>query len=116
MGDAAGSSISQQEVAALLRKEQSNTYGIMAPLGPKGERHIRGAGVYVRASLVNHECLPNVARFDSFDSQQQGSTCIELRALHDLPPGELRCAGWAAATGCLLVVVAAAECGDHTQG
>ena len=81
---------------------------------PQGERQIRGTGLYAAASMVNHECLPNVARFDHFDapppppssatptagdasssaaaaaaSEAAGAnTAVHLRALHDLPPGE----------------------------
>ena len=42
----------------------------------QGERRIRGTAIYPQASLLNHECLPNVARFDDFDSPQ-------LRAPHN---------------------------------
>lgn len=34
----------------------------------QGERRIRGTGIYPAASLLNHECLPNVARVDNFDA------------------------------------------------
>ena len=34
----------------------------------QGERRIRGTAIYPQASFLNHECLPNVARFDHFDS------------------------------------------------
>ncbi len=33
----------------------------------QGERRIRGTALYPKASLLNHECLPNVARVDNFD-------------------------------------------------
>ncbi|GAB4815909.1 hypothetical protein N2152v2_002955 [Parachlorella kessleri] len=85
---------SLQEVGDLLRKEAINGYGIMAPSGPEGERQVRGGGIYPRAALVNHDCLPNLARFDCFDTpaaaaQAPGAnTAIQLRALHDIPPGE----------------------------
>ena len=39
----------------LLKKDELNSYGIMAPSGAGGERRIRGAGLYVQSSLVNHE-------------------------------------------------------------
>ena len=42
----------------------------------QGERRIRGTAIYPRAALLNHECLPNVARFDDFDSPH-------LRAPHN---------------------------------
>lgn len=28
----------------------------------QGERRVRGGGIYPTASLLNHECLPNVVR------------------------------------------------------
>jgi hypothetical protein len=43
---------------------------------PQGERRIRGTAIYPQAALLNHECLPNVARFDDFDSPH-------LRAPHN---------------------------------
>jgi SET domain len=59
--------------------------------GAQGDRRVRGTGIYPRASMVNHDCLPNVARFDAFDSGQPGeptNTRLQLRALQDLPTGE----------------------------
>lgn len=104
------------ELAALLRKEQLNSYGILAPLqlqpqaaAPAGDmddgdeddeddeggRVLRGSGVYVHASLINHECNPNVARYDYFDAPKHtpslpapSTTHVVFRAMHDLPPGE----------------------------
>ncbi|GLI62126.1 hypothetical protein VaNZ11_004662 [Volvox africanus] len=122
-----------EELAMLLRKEQLNSYGVLAsqqqvataavlqiggsgvcgngggttcggrvgagcssnsggaevPPGERedGERRLRGSALYAQASLVNHECLPNVARFDFFDSGRPNSTHVTFRALHDLPPG-----------------------------
>jgi SET and MYND domain-containing protein len=73
-----------------------NAAGLLcfARLCTQGERRIRGTGLYAQASLVNHECLPNVARFDCFDSGAGGapgsSTSVELRALHDIPAGAPR--------------------------
>ena len=37
----------------------------MATDGPPGERRLRGAGIYPRAAMLNHDCLPNLARFAS---------------------------------------------------
>ncbi|KAG2429022.1 hypothetical protein HXX76_011264 [Chlamydomonas incerta] len=31
------------------------------------ERMLRGSAIYSQAALINHECLPNVARYDYFD-------------------------------------------------
>jgi hypothetical protein len=96
------------ELAGLLRREQLNSYGVMAPPGPAGERRVRGGGLYPLCSLVNHECAPNAARFDGFDAAPPPaaapataaaapaaaagdgyppSTRVRIRAMHDLPAG-----------------------------
>ena len=58
----------------------------------QGERRLRGSGFFPMASLLNHDCLPNTARFDDFDKEtsqgQPGETIISVRALHDIPAGE----------------------------
>ena len=108
----AASAASVDEVAAILRKEQLNSYGIMAPpaaaagqyingstnsttaeaaADADGARRVRGGALYPRCALVNHECLPNAARFDAFDWVPSNwpttdSTAVVLRAMHDLPP------------------------------
>lgn len=86
----------------------------MAPCGPGGERRLRGTGLYPTAALLNHECMPNLARFDAFDADPPpaggggggggvlsspatpypgDSARIAFRALHALPAGEeLTCA------------------------
>lgn len=58
------------------------------PLVMQGERRVRGSGLYQTASLLNHDCMPNVARFDNFDAATGDNTLIEFRALHDIPAGE----------------------------
>lgn len=91
--------ISLEFITKLLEREAVNSYGIPAPLLPGAEneadRRLRGSGLYPLASRVNHECLPNAARFDDFDgtglssSTVPGSnTALSLRALHALPAGE----------------------------
>jgi SET and MYND domain-containing protein len=81
------------DAAGLLAREEANSYGVMAPPGPDGQRRLRGGAVYAAASRINHECLPNVARFDAFDAAHPGAapganTAVHFRALHALPPGE----------------------------
>ncbi|EIE22767.1 hypothetical protein COCSUDRAFT_42390 [Coccomyxa subellipsoidea C-169] len=83
--------LSPEEVADALAKEELNGYGIMAPSGPEGERRIRGTALYPKASLLNHECLPNVARVDNFDEADVNApenTAVHFKALHNLPAGE----------------------------
>jgi len=55
--------------------------------GEEGERQLRGSALYAQASLINHECNPNVARFDAFDAHAPSSTYVSFRAMHDLPQG-----------------------------
>ncbi|KAG1656021.1 hypothetical protein FOA52_005649 [Chlamydomonas sp. UWO 241] len=72
------------ELATLLRKDALNSYGVIAhtPLG--APRALRGSALYQQCALLNHECNPNCARFDTFDGR---STNMVFRAMHDLPPG-----------------------------
>lgn len=86
-GMVSGPPMTLEEAAVLLRKEELNSYGVMAPSAAGGERRIRGSGLYIKSSLVNHECLPNVARFDDFDTHGPGNTQISLRALADISAG-----------------------------
>jgi SET and MYND domain-containing protein len=77
--------LNPEELAALVRKEQLNSYGIMAAPGLDGERRVKGSGLYQQCALINHECNPNTARCDHFDGM---SVRMTLRAMHDLPPGD----------------------------
>ncbi|KAL6760832.1 hypothetical protein V8C86DRAFT_2546141 [Haematococcus lacustris] len=117
--------LSVEEGAALLHKEQCNSYGILSadqphpdppnatiptvgssphqaaasgtqagpPEDGEGEeeeaftRPLRGSALYGLASLINHECNPNVARFDNFDAPGQQNTLMVFKAMHDLPAG-----------------------------
>ncbi|KAL4420349.1 hypothetical protein ABPG77_006156 [Micractinium sp. CCAP 211/92] len=93
-GAGPAAALSLEEVAELLRRDAANGYGIMAPSAPDGERRIRGTGLYALPSLINHECLPNVARFDRFDRPPgedpapAANAAVEFRALHDIPQEE----------------------------
>lgn len=49
---------------------------------------LRGSALYARASMVNHACLPTIARVDHFDSDGPHRTHLQLRTLHALPAGE----------------------------
>lgn len=88
------SPLSPTKMKELLLRDEINAYGIMAPSGPSGERNIRGSGFYATAAQLNHDCMPNVARFDFFDNNNNNNNtkysnvCIQFRALHDLPKGE----------------------------
>lgn len=82
--------ISSGDAARLLALEQRTSYGVMAPSAEAGHRRIRGSAFYATASLLNHECLPNVARFDDFDgvAASPGNTVARFRTLHAVPAGE----------------------------
>jgi SET and MYND domain-containing protein len=88
--------ISLECITKLIEIESVNSYGLPAPLLPGAEneadRRLRGSGVYSLASRVNHECLPNVARFDDFDGASTtapgSNAALSLRTLHALPAGE----------------------------
>jgi hypothetical protein len=59
--------LSLAEAASLLAKEQANSFGLLAPLAQQGDsssgaRVLRGGALYATCALINHECLPNVAR------------------------------------------------------
>jgi SET and MYND domain-containing protein len=67
-GDASCNVLSLPEAAALLAKEAANSFGLLAPLacqgrGEAGGRVLRGGAIYPTCALINHECLPNVARW-----------------------------------------------------
>ena len=51
----------------------------MATGAPPGERRLRGAGIYPRAAMLNHDCLPNLARL------------VHAHALCNLHPLALKC-------------------------
>jgi hypothetical protein len=97
VGADAASLLPVQEAASLLAKERLNSYGLLAPPecslagAGSGGRGLRGSGLYAAASLVNHECLPNVARFDALDAPEDpGCGCTgsqhQSEAQHVAPP------------------------------
>jgi SET and MYND domain-containing protein len=53
--------------------------------------------VYPRASLFNHDCLPNACHFDYPDRPGPGNTDIVVRALHDMSEGREVCISYFAA-------------------
>ncbi|KQJ95536.1 histone-lysine N-methyltransferase ASHR2 [Brachypodium distachyon] len=86
--------------AALLSKDRTNSFSIMEPYRPdvaQGLRKARAYAVYHRASLLNHDCLPNACHFDYPDRPGPGNTDIVLRALHGITAGmEVRISYFAA--------------------
>jgi hypothetical protein len=75
---AAACPLSAPAAAALLERDAVNGYGFhlrfdpaaalsSSPGASAAERRPRGAGLFAAAARVNHECLPNAARFDDLD-------------------------------------------------
>uniref|UniRef100_A0A7N0TDK5 SET domain-containing protein n=1 Tax=Kalanchoe fedtschenkoi TaxID=63787 RepID=A0A7N0TDK5_KALFE len=79
--------------ASLLAKDKLNAFGLMEPFG--GERSVRAYGLYPKASFFNHDCLPNVCRFDYVDGGcGAGNTDILIRVIHDVPQGRELCVSY----------------------
>jgi len=87
------------ETASLLSKETKNAFGAMAPRDPaSGDRRVRGGALYELASRVNHDCFPNVARFDNFDGAlerdafvtSQSGSLNDRKSQSEVAPDELR--------------------------
>lgn len=76
---------------ALIVKDKMNAFGLMEPFG--AERSVRGYALYGKASFFNHDCLPNVCRFDYLDGGggNEGSTDIMIRVIHDVEKGRELC-------------------------
>uniref|UniRef100_A0A0E0LSB0 SET domain-containing protein n=1 Tax=Oryza punctata TaxID=4537 RepID=A0A0E0LSB0_ORYPU len=86
--------------AALLSKDRTNSFSIMEPYRaevPQALRKARAYAVYPRASLLNHDCLPNACHFDYADRPGPGNTDIVVRALHDITEGREVCLSYFAA-------------------
>uniref|UniRef100_A0A0A9F117 SET domain-containing protein n=1 Tax=Arundo donax TaxID=35708 RepID=A0A0A9F117_ARUDO len=80
--------------AALLAKDRGNSFAVMEPYRPGMSLELlkaRAYAVYPRASLFNHDCLPNACHFDYPDRPGPGNTDIVVRALHDIPEGREVC-------------------------
>lgn len=90
-----GFSFSLELTAALLAKDKINAFGLMESLKFNGEndgqRSVRAYGIYPKASLFNHDCLPNACRFDYVDRAVDGNTDIIVRIIHDVPQGREIC-------------------------
>ncbi|XP_031256120.1 histone-lysine N-methyltransferase ASHR2 [Pistacia vera] len=78
--------------AALLAKDRLNAFGLMEPFNG-GQRSVRAYGLYPKASLFNHDCLPNACRFDYVDTamENENNADIIVRMIHDVPQGREIC-------------------------
>ncbi|KAG2577362.1 histone-lysine N-methyltransferase ASHR2-like [Panicum virgatum] len=86
--------------AALLAKDRGNSFAIMEPYRPGMSLELlkaRAYAVYPRASLLNHDCLPNACHFDYPDRPGPGNTDIVVRALHDISEEREVCISYFAA-------------------
>ncbi|KAL6843152.1 hypothetical protein ACP4OV_026865 [Aristida adscensionis] len=86
--------------AALLAKDRGNSFAVMEPYRPGMSLELlkaRAYAVYQRASLLNHDCLPNACHFDYPDRPGPGNTDIVVRALHDITEGREVCISYFAA-------------------
>lgn len=67
-----------------------------------GDGEVSGArafGIYLSASLFNHDCLPNVCRFDYIDDpNRENNTEFTFRALHDIMEGSEVCISYVCVT------------------
>lgn len=55
----------------------------------------RAYGLYLWASMLNHDCLPNVCRFDYIDDpHRENNTDFVFRALHEIKEGSEICTSY----------------------
>ncbi|EEF50161.1 protein with unknown function [Ricinus communis] len=84
-----GVPFSLELTSALLAKDKLNAFGLMEPFDINdGKRSVRAYGIYPKAALFNHDCLPNACRFDYVDTQD---TDLIIRMIHDVPQGREIC-------------------------
>ncbi|CAI0462456.1 unnamed protein product [Linum tenue] len=86
---AQGFAFTLELTSSLLARDKLNAFGLMENI--RGERSVRAYGIYPRASLFNHDCLPNACRFDYVDSESGSNTDIIIRMIHDVPQGREIC-------------------------
>lgn len=134
-GDASGQLLSAAEVAALLAKEQLNCFGLLAPLhlqqqrqapgaaalhtdadaddGGSSSRRLRGGALYPICALLNHECIPNVARFDALDAAVRGAWPAQWSGQQQAQSLVAAVAGSDAAAAAALTAAAGLSAGPH---
>ncbi|KAF3337101.1 histone-lysine N-methyltransferase ASHR2 [Carex littledalei] len=94
---------SPETTAALVSKEKVNSFCLMNPISSKnGDGEVTGVrayGIYLSASLFNHDCLPNACRFDYIDDpNRENNTDFTFRALHDIAEGSEVCISYVCVT------------------
>ena len=82
-------------IAQLIAKDRLNSFCLMDPYSPDGpQRSIKAYAIYPKATLFNHDCIPNACRFDYVDTSEPGdehNTDIVIRLIKDVAQGEEVC-------------------------
>ncbi|KAJ1704003.1 hypothetical protein LUZ63_003782 [Rhynchospora breviuscula] len=89
---------SPETTSSLLSKKKTNCFLLINPMdqkfgrGPHGLGGARALGFYLWASMINHDCLPNVCLFDNIDDPtRENNTDLIFRALHEIKEGSEIC-------------------------
>ncbi|XP_058772621.1 histone-lysine N-methyltransferase ASHR2-like [Vicia villosa] len=86
---------SPELAAKLIAKERLNSFCLMEPYSQKGpQRSIKAYGIYQKATLFNHGCIPNACRFDYVENGEPGdehNTDIVIRLINDVDVGSEIC-------------------------
>ncbi|MED6144396.1 hypothetical protein PIB30_015402 [Stylosanthes scabra] len=92
--------ISVDVIAEALAKDRINSFCLMEPYNSDGpQRSIKAYGIYPKATMFNHDCLPNACRFDYVDTTDNdedddgpnNNTDIIIRLIKDVDEGEEVC-------------------------
>ncbi|KAL1315824.1 histone-lysine N-methyltransferase ASHR2-like [Arachis hypogaea] len=81
-------------VAQALAKDRINSFCLMEPYNPNGpQRSIKAYGIYPKATMFNHDCVPNACRFDYMDTTYTNTNTndIVIRLIKDVDEGEEIC-------------------------
>ncbi|KAJ3708493.1 hypothetical protein LUZ61_012198 [Rhynchospora tenuis] len=87
---------SQETTSSLISKKKTNSLSLITPMETKFDRRglsgSRAYGIYPWASMINHDCLPNVCRFDYVDDRdRENNTDAIFRAFHQIKEGSEIC-------------------------
>lgn len=80
--DAVSSLLSETSVASLAGRLILNAAGIVLPDAGPGGGPLRGAGIFVLLSMMNHSCAPTA------EAVFASSNCASLRTARDVEAGE----------------------------
>ncbi|MED6179493.1 hypothetical protein PIB30_001791 [Stylosanthes scabra] len=90
--------ISVDVIAEALAKDRINSFCLMEPYNPNGpQRSIKAYGIYPKATMFNHDCIPNACRFDYVDTTDNddddghNNTDMIIRLIKDVDEGEEVC-------------------------